>query len=357
MAQANTQVPTTGPLSPAAFAGDINGALLALLSQNSGNAAPSNGPGGSPTLGQCWIDTTANPNVFKVYDGTSWVVIGSLNTTTHIFAPVTAAAVGAKTNIASAATTDLGSLSSRYANITGTTTITSFGNTASVNNPLYLTEFAGAVTLTDSATLILPGTGNYTTAAGDVFWWTFEGSSTWRCVAYVLASGLSLSGGSVPTVVAQGSPSNVASLTIDLAAFVSAYNSFTLIIEALTPATTNTNLRCSFLGCATHQWSYTGSTSGGGTPAGNNNSDTGVTLMQGVKSVEGMGFLRAELMFDAAPDGSNWSRAMWSAAHLNNSSAEQRVTGGGSGSGGQHGVFLSMSSGNFSCTFSVIGNP
>lgn len=87
------------------------------------------------------------------------------------------------TNIASAATTDIGAATGRFVHITGTTSITSFGTkTAGVERELV---FDGALTLTHNATsLILPGAANITTAAGDTAIFVSEGSGNWRCVSY-----------------------------------------------------------------------------------------------------------------------------------------------------------------------------
>ena len=72
---------------------------------------------------------------------------------------------GQPANLASAATTDIGAQNTVLLNITGTTTITSFGT--NYNGPRYL-KFNGALTLTHNATtLILPGNANITTAAND----------------------------------------------------------------------------------------------------------------------------------------------------------------------------------------------
>jgi hypothetical protein len=74
-------------------------------------------------------------------------------------------AQGVEVDVASAATTDIGLQNSNFLRITGTTTITSFGT--NYRGPRFI-RFAGAVTLTNSASLILPGGINYTTVAGDV---------------------------------------------------------------------------------------------------------------------------------------------------------------------------------------------
>lgn len=94
------------------------------------------------------------------------------------------------TPMASASTVDLSTADGYYVNITGTTTITSFGTESAGIS--YLLRFSGALTLTHNGTsLILPGAVNITTAAGDMALMVSEGSGNWRCAAFMVA-------GSVP---------------------------------------------------------------------------------------------------------------------------------------------------------------
>jgi hypothetical protein len=96
-------------------------------------------------------------------------------------------------NVASAGTSDIGAAAAQRVQITGTTTITSFGTVA---NELRFVTFAGALTLTHNATsLILPGGANITTAAGDSGIFASDASGNWRCLAYQRASGQALAGG------------------------------------------------------------------------------------------------------------------------------------------------------------------
>jgi hypothetical protein len=74
-------------------------------------------------------------------------------------------AQGTMQDLASAATTDIGLQNTTFLRITGNTTITSFGT--NYRGPRFLV-FEGAVILTNSSTLVLPGGANITTAAGDV---------------------------------------------------------------------------------------------------------------------------------------------------------------------------------------------
>jgi hypothetical protein len=82
-------------------------------------------------------------------------------------------------------------------NITGTTTITSFGTVAA--GIWRIVTFAGALTLTHNATsLILPGGASITTAAGDSLIAESLGSGNWKVHVYMPVAGyLSLSGGAL----------------------------------------------------------------------------------------------------------------------------------------------------------------
>lgn len=89
------------------------------------------------------------------------------------------------TSLASATTADLGTIPSRSVTITGTTTITSFGSSASTNYPLYYLSFSGVLTLTHNGTsLIIPGSDNITTVAGDSAVVQYLGSGNWRVINY-----------------------------------------------------------------------------------------------------------------------------------------------------------------------------
>lgn len=89
------------------------------------------------------------------------------------------------TNIASAATTAIGAATGNYVKVTGVVTITAFDTVqAGVRR---IVEFTGALILTNSANVILPGGQNITTAAGDTAVFVSEGAGVWRCVSYQLA--------------------------------------------------------------------------------------------------------------------------------------------------------------------------
>jgi len=96
--------------------------------------------------------------------------------------------------IASASTTNLGSLSSNIVAVSGTTTINSFGSSASTANPLYFVRFTGSLTITYNATsMILPGSVSISGSAGDSGIFEYIGSGNWRCLSYQRSNGQSLS--------------------------------------------------------------------------------------------------------------------------------------------------------------------
>ncbi len=96
--------------------------------------------------------------------------------------------LGPLTDLASATTTDLGTIPSHNVNITGTTTITGFGSTASTTYPLYQLTFAGAVPITYNATsMIVPGAQSFTTAANGTATALYLGSGNWQIVSYTTA--------------------------------------------------------------------------------------------------------------------------------------------------------------------------
>ena len=91
-----------------------------------------------------------------------------------------------ETSLASATTCDLSSANALFVQITGTTTITSFGSST---NKLRYVRFAQALTLTHHASaLILLGGASRTTAAGDVGLYASDASGNWRERSYFCAA-------------------------------------------------------------------------------------------------------------------------------------------------------------------------
>ena len=92
-------------------------------------------------------------------------------------------------DIASAGTVNLDTATGDYVHITGTTAITA----VTLSQGRQVTAvFDGALTLTNGASLIVPGAANLTTAAGDIAVLRGESSGVVRVVSYVRASGGSI---------------------------------------------------------------------------------------------------------------------------------------------------------------------
>ena len=152
---------------------DINSALAAIVSQNSGATAPA-----TTFAYQFWADTTTGWLKQRNAANSAWLYVSPL-------------AGHAEADVASATTTDIGASTSDLVRITGTTTITGLG-TADAGRVVKV-RHAGALTLTHNATsLILPGAANITTAAGDTYEAVSLGSGNWTVRAYQKASGLAV---------------------------------------------------------------------------------------------------------------------------------------------------------------------
>ena len=110
----------------------------------------------------------------------------------------------ATASVASATTTDIGAANSLSVEITGTTTIAGFGTAYS--GPRFL-RFAGALTLTNSASLALPGAANITTAAGDTCIAVPNlAANGWNVTAYTQAVGSGVPAGTVIDYAANAAP-------------------------------------------------------------------------------------------------------------------------------------------------------
>ena len=110
-----------------------------------------------------------------IYDGTR---IQLLN-------PPAVPGFGALTNLASVATTDLGTIPSHFINITGGVNITSFGSSANTDAPLYMIRFAATTLLTyNGVSLITPNSLNITAYSGDNALAQYLGGGNWRIVSF-----------------------------------------------------------------------------------------------------------------------------------------------------------------------------
>mgnify|MGYP006935504553 FL=1 len=156
---------TAAVVSGATAFGNVNNAMGTLNTGWSGSSAPSIPADSIPATGQYWLDTSvANQISVKRYTGSAWVTESVVDTSGGLYLGKIG---GGTANVASASTADLGSVPQNFINITGTTTITSFGNAVPAGQAKFV-KFAGILTLTYNATsLKMPGSASITTAAGD----------------------------------------------------------------------------------------------------------------------------------------------------------------------------------------------
>lgn len=165
---------------------NTNGQFVIWLPSNS-NTGPStinvNGGGPQPILNPNGTVLGANQILANQF-----VAIIEINGVWQLYGGsgvgVNVGTFGAEVPLPSATTTDLGSVPGHNVAITGTTTITGFGNSAQLVAPIYVGRFTNALTLTNSASLILPGGNNINTANGDAFLAEYLGSSNWKILIY-----------------------------------------------------------------------------------------------------------------------------------------------------------------------------
>lgn len=195
-AQGTGCMPTTGTVSGLTFAQDVNAAIAALISTNSGSSAPATDCTAVAIKGQLWLDTSVTPNVVRQYDGASWVALGALDSTNHLWSPPIG---GGTATIASGTTTDLWSSPASSITISGTTTITQLANASAVPGTVKTVVASGAFILTYDATkLILPGGINITTVAGDSFQVVALSSTNVKVINYTRADGSALTNPAIP---------------------------------------------------------------------------------------------------------------------------------------------------------------
>jgi hypothetical protein len=163
-------------------------------------------------------EVTANNAVVVYYD--------AANGRYHLINPnvtLTQLNIGAWTNIASASTVDLGAQLTRNIIITGTTTIGSFGSTATPDHVPFYVRFAGVLTLTNGSNLVLPGAANITTSAGDEMVISQESSGVWKVISYTIAaispysgikSGVTQTSTSGTAILFTGIPSGAKRITV-----------------------------------------------------------------------------------------------------------------------------------------------
>lgn len=150
----------------------------------------------STTPGVFWLNLVDNNTTNPDSSGTNWMALS-----------------GGTGTLASAGTTDLGSIPQEFITVTGTTAITSFGSSLPAGMSRTI-KFADILTLTYNATsLIVPSLANITTAAGDIAVAVSLGSGNWQISAYQRATGAALVGASAGSIT-NSQLANMAATTI-----------------------------------------------------------------------------------------------------------------------------------------------
>jgi hypothetical protein len=139
-----------------------------------------------------------NTDVDGVGVGASMTVDNTNDAFQHLMALIAQqmGEVGAlSADIASAATTDLSAARGWFVNITGTNSISALGTVPA--GKIFRLRFVNGLTLTYSASMILPNATNFAAAAGDIVTMLSLGSGNWRFVDYSPAGGGALPAGSI----------------------------------------------------------------------------------------------------------------------------------------------------------------
>jgi hypothetical protein len=133
-----------------------------------------------------WYDTGADDPMITVADA-----LGNIETDVTAaeaaIADLESSIYTEEVTVASAATTDIGGAVSLRVLVTGTTGITSFGTEI---NRLRIVRFDDVLTITHHGTsLVLPGSVNMTTAAGDILIALSDASGNWRVLLQIPTAG------------------------------------------------------------------------------------------------------------------------------------------------------------------------
>jgi hypothetical protein len=226
---ANALTATVSPAISALVAGQVFGVLITAANTAESPTLNINSIGATNTkvsVGGGKVNTpigALQSGMFALfgYDGTDLIILNPR-------------AYNVATAIATAATVNLDNATGDYVELTGTTSVTAI---TLGNGQEKTCRCAGAFTLTNGASLILPGGANITTAAGDVFVVRGEPSGVVRVVNYSKASGESVVAGGDGLVLLE-SQTAANDSSIDFSTGIdSTYDEYELHIIDLVPQT------------------------------------------------------------------------------------------------------------------------
>jgi flagellar basal body rod protein FlgF len=144
----------------AAFRADLNDALAAIVSQNSGATAPA-----TTFAYQLWADTAEGRLKQRNAANGAWLDRGPLSAA---FGTLDVALNTARATVVSHATdSDIWNAAGNEIDFTGTATVTDFPDAPQAGASRIL-HCAAACTFTNNANIAVQGAANYTAAAGDI---------------------------------------------------------------------------------------------------------------------------------------------------------------------------------------------
>lgn len=190
---ATIEYQTTGGAAQAVYS---DSTLMTSLGATLSGANASDSKGRFPIH---WLDPSLSyKRIIKLSDGSTWRTDNPVQTADTAIATALASYVplaggnltgpvniNEGASIASASTINLTTATGAFVHITGTTGI----STMTLAQGERILIFDGALVLTHSANLILPGSANITTVAGDMMRVIAEGGGVTRCLEYRLVSG------------------------------------------------------------------------------------------------------------------------------------------------------------------------
>jgi hypothetical protein len=133
---------------------------------------------------------------FQQYDGTSWVFLGALDSSNHLWAPPVGG--GAATIASSSGVADIWANVASSITVSGTNAIAALANADAVPGTVKVVTASGAFTLTNGTALGLPSGANITAAAGDRFLAVALTNTIVAVFAYTRADGSAIVNPSVP---------------------------------------------------------------------------------------------------------------------------------------------------------------
>ncbi len=98
-ADQSTLVTPGAPLTMAGLATFLNNAHATIATNYSGATPPAVCVGGAPCAYQFWLDTSTSPRVLRIYDSSTWVGVGSLDTSAHTFTMTQGQTPGTQTGV------------------------------------------------------------------------------------------------------------------------------------------------------------------------------------------------------------------------------------------------------------------